>query len=174
MRDIDNSQDVISFDDITERFAELRDEQDSLVEEYREAAEENEGEDSPSERLADAINALSTFWDITPEEVPDSVEALDNDADEFNGDEELATLRKLIDETRGYGGDHQFEGDWYPGSLIRDSYFETYAEELAEDVGAISRDAQWPLGCIDWEKAARELQVDYSTVEYDGVTYWYR
>lgn len=33
-----------------------------------------------------------------------------------------------------------------------------YAQELAEDIGAISRDAQWPLYCIDWERAWRELE----------------
>lgn len=97
-------------------------------------------------------------------------------ADSFDADEaaELRTLESFVADMKGYGGDHQWEGDWYPVTLIRDSYFEDYAEELAEDIGAINRDASWPLGCIDWAKAARELQMDYSSAEYDGVTYWYR
>ena len=88
--------------------------------------------------------------------------------------EELQTLENLLEELKGCGGDEQWEGDWYPITLIRDSYFEDYAEELANDIGAINSEASWPNNCIDWERAARELQQDYSSVEFDGVTYWYR
>ncbi|RAV17494.1 hypothetical protein DQP57_00260 [Mycobacterium colombiense] len=88
--------------------------------------------------------------------------------------EEYAELTALLDELRGNGGDEQWRGDWYPVTLIRDSYFEDYAQELAEDIGAITGAEQWPHNCIDWERAARELRMDYTSVEYDGVTYWYR
>jgi len=47
-------------------------------------------------------------------------------------------------------------------------------EQLAEDIGAIDKDLQWPVYCIDWEQAANELRVDYSEVDYDGETYYYR
>lgn len=79
-----------------------------------------------------------------------------------------------LDECQGNGGDHEWRGDWYPVTLIRDSYFRDYAQELAEDIGAINADATWPNNCIDWERAARELQMDYTSVEFDGVTYWVR
>lgn len=87
---------------------------------------------------------------------------------------ELASLEGLLDDLRGNGGDEQWNGDWYPLTLIRDSYFREYAMELAEDIGAINADATWPNNCIDWDKAARQLQMDYITVEFDGMTYWYR
>jgi hypothetical protein len=32
----------------------------------------------------------------------------------------------------------------------------------------------WPRNCIDWKEAAEQLQQDYSCVEFDGTTYWYR
>jgi NAD(P)-dependent dehydrogenase (short-subunit alcohol dehydrogenase family) len=48
------------------------------------------------------------------------------------------------------------------------------AQQLAEDIGAISREDKWPLNCIDWAEAARELQVDYSSVTFGGVDYWIR
>ena len=65
--------------------------------------------------------------------------------------------------------------DWeYGVQLVRDSYFTDYAQQFAEDIGAIEDDARWPATCIDWEQAARELQQDYTPVEYDGVTYWAR
>lgn len=63
---------------------------------------------------------------------------------------------------------------WEDGiTFVKDSYFEEYAREFAEDIGAISGDERWPATCIDWEKAAGELQMDYSSVEFDGETYWY-
>ena len=94
-------------------------------------------------------------------------------------DEEVSerdTLGALLDElaSAGDGGDVQWEGEWYPITLIRDSYFKAYAQEFAEDIGALNPKASWPYNCIDWSFAARELQMDYTSVEYDGVTYWYR
>jgi antirestriction protein len=88
--------------------------------------------------------------------------------------EQHATLCAIMAELAGYGGDEQWEGDWYPLTLIRESYFQDYAQELAEDIGAVNRDATWPNNCIDWEQAARELRMDYSAITIDGVTYFYR
>lgn len=65
-------------------------------------------------------------------------------------------------------------GDHQDVTLIRDDYFTTYAEQLAEDIGAIDRNAQWPMSYIDWEAAANALRQDYSECELDGVTYLIR
>ena len=81
--------------------------------------------------------------------------------------QELATLKALAGEAEGYAS------DWTHGeTLIRDSYFKEYAEQLAEDTGDIDKNAKWPHTCIDWERAAKELQMDYIAVDFDGVTYW--
>src|SRR4051812_23122969 len=57
--------------------------------------------------------------------------------------------------------------DWsYGATLIREDHFEDYARQFAEDIGAINSDASWPYTCIDWERAARELQMDYTSVEF--------
>lgn len=65
--------------------------------------------------------------------------------------------------------------EWSHGlTLIHDSYFQDYAIEFAEDIGVIDRDASWPNNYIDWERAADALQSDYSCVEVDGETYWYK
>jgi hypothetical protein len=109
------------------------------------------------------------------------VEALGNcaaaDAPNF-GDteegEEFAELTNLLASLQGAGGDEQWRGDWYPVTLIRDDYFRTYAQELAEECGMISENAAWPARCIDWTQAARELRMDYTSVTYAGVTYWTR
>ena len=98
----------------------------------------------------------------------------ESEGDDNEEREELATLRGILDELKGYGGDEQWEGDWYPGTLIRDTYFEDYARELAEDIGAVDRNASWPNTCIDWEEAAEQLQQDYTTTDIEGTDYWYR
>lgn len=87
---------------------------------------------------------------------------------------EWKVLTAILADLQGMGGDEQWRGHWYPITLIRDSYFRTYAEELADDCGLIPRDAAWPMTCIDWEQAARELRYDYSAVDIEGVTYWTR
>ena len=82
---------------------------------------------------------------------------------------ELETLKALADEGANSAD------DWRHGAtLIRDSYFEEFAQQFADDIGAIDRNASWPLSCIDWKQAARELQMDYTSVDFDGVTYWVR
>lgn len=43
---------------------------------------------------------------------------------------------------------------------------EDFAQDMAEQLGDIKKDVQWPYTCIDWEKAARELMYDYR--EEDG------
>ena len=88
--------------------------------------------------------------------------------------EECDTLRDLLSDIEGMGGDEQWRGNWYPITLIRGSYFEDYARELAHDMRAGTDTEQWPYTCIDWEQAARELQQDYSSVEVNGITYWLR
>lgn len=58
--------------------------------------------------------------------------------------------------------------------FIADYDFKEYAQELAEDIGAINEVDNWPYTCIDWEHAARELSYDYSSVTIDGTDYLFR
>lgn len=82
---------------------------------------------------------------------------------------ELTALTDLAKQGEDYLEDWQ-----YGVTLVRDSYFETYAQEFAEELDLIPANTAWPFTCIDWAQAARELQMDYTSVEYDGVTYWAR
>ena len=88
--------------------------------------------------------------------------------------EELGMLEGILSELAGYGGDEEFEGDWYPLGLVADSYFQEYAQDLAEDCGMVDTSARWTMTCIDWKQAARELQMDYGNILIHGSTYWYR
>lgn len=132
---------------------------------------------SNSDDLIDVREIIERVETLEALRVPGPVD-LGDDADNATDQDvlfaELAEFEALLAALAGNGGDEQWRGDWYPVTLVRDSYFEDYARELAEDIGAIPDDARWPCTCIDWEKAASQLQQDYSTVEYDGVTYWYR
>lgn len=82
---------------------------------------------------------------------------------------ELGSLKALADEASDVSPDWE-----YGAPLIRETYFKQYAMELADDIGAVPANLAWPLTCIDWDQAARELQMDYSAVEFDGVTYYIR
>lgn len=120
---------------------------------------------------------MSNYIDNTQEiiDVRDIIERVVELETEQDGIEspcaELAELRGLLSELAGYGGDEQFEGDWYPVTLIRYSYFETYMDELLEDIGDIPRDLPCYLQItVDYVA----LQMDYSSVDVAGETYWYR
>ena len=107
---------------------------------------------------------------IDSRDVIERIEEL-QEQDKRDSDEqaELDALVKLADQASHYAA------DWEHGeTLICDSYFEEYAQELAEDCGMVPADIKWPCNCIDWEQAARELQQDYTSVDFDGVTYWIR
>jgi len=99
---------------------------------------------------------------IDSRDIIEAIESGDLDADDQKAFEELAK------EAEG-------SPDWEHGeTLIRDSYFEEYAQELAEDTGMVKGDEGWPLNHIDWEAAADELKNDYFSVDFDGVEYWIR
>jgi len=59
-------------------------------------------------------------------------------------------------------------------TLIPEDGFVEYAQELAEDIGAVEDFSAWPATCIDWQAAANDLATDYSTVEFDGESYYYQ
>lgn len=94
---------------------------------------------------------------------------LDGEVPDEEVAEELRVLEEFAKEAEGY------TSEWEDGAtFIDDSYFEDYARELADDIGAIPSDASWPLTHIDWEAAADELKQDYTTVELEGFTFYVR
>jgi hypothetical protein len=147
MKSIDNSQDSIDSRDVILRIAYLENDREILSEALEEAS-------VPAHKQS----RLEAYRDAKKEL---------EDWDEENS-EELKNLNALAKEAEGYR-------DWEHGAtLICESYFEDYARELAKDIGAITGDESWPATCIDWEQAAKELQMDYTSVEFDDVTYYMR
>ncbi|QBQ74438.1 hypothetical protein BcepSauron_058 [Burkholderia phage BcepSauron] len=128
---------------------------------------------------ADIIN-VSDICDRY-DELKDERDTHDSDDDraadwaDENPDEavELEQLEKILTELNGEGGDHQYEGNWYPGCLIRDSHFTEYCEQLVSDIGDMPREIPSYL-VIDWDATAKNLSVDYSTIDIEGTEYLYR
>lgn len=150
-----HNDDTIQVEDICERVEELRGERDSAAQDFIDYHEDR---------------GTNVHWD----------EGEAKWAEEFPDDAtELELLESLLSDMFGCGGNYQWEGDWYPDTLINDDYFQTYAEELAKDCGMVDREASWPNRHIDWEAAAEELKQDYSAVEVknadgESTTYQYR
>ena len=98
----------------------------------------------------------------------DELEAREDDQDDpLDADEaeRMAELREARDNI----------SEWiYGETLIREDYFTQYAQQLAEDIGAIDPSASWPLSHIDWEAAADALKQDYTEIELGGSTYYTR
>lgn len=103
------------------------------------------------------------------EKWPDDAPDIEDDPDAQDIVKTFLKLRDLDEE----GGN--YSSDWrYGSTCIADDYFATYAEEFASDIGAISREEQWPLQHIDWDAAADALKADYTAIEFDGSRYWVR
>jgi DNA-binding transcriptional ArsR family regulator len=116
----------------------------------------------------DTIDTRELDEELTTLEERDIDEPTD-DFDRVLDDDELERL-KALRELRDEIGE-----EWrYGVTLIPKDDFEDYARELAEDVGAIPSDYSWPTSHIDWTAAADALRMDYTTTDFDGVTYLYR
>lgn len=160
-REISNSEDVIDSRDVIERIEELESEWQDLVDTVTDA----------EDTLADANDPTSAIAD-NPSEIVELEGAVDSAKDELeqwdtdNGDE-LKALKELAEEGGG-------SPDWkYGESLIRDSYWTEYVQQLLEDCGDLPKDLPHYIE-IDWERTARNIQVDYFSVDFDGVEYWIR
>ncbi len=150
---IDQYADVLDVRDIIARVEELESE-------LQDAMDANE-EGHTLETLAEYVDAIRQDCSAA------HAHPLINEA------EELTALRAFLEELAGSGGDEQWRGDWYPVTLIRDSYFVDYVQELLEDCGDIPKNLPHYIH-IDWESTARDIRVDYSGADFHGVTYWYR
>lgn len=87
---------------------------------------------------------------------------------------ELAALAALADQAES-------SPDWtYGETLIRESYFEDYIEQLIDDccpeVSKALSSGEWPMRHLklDIEDAAHEAKQDYFEVEFNGATYLIR
>lgn len=103
------------------------------------------------------------------EELIDSINHKNSpEADQW---EELDKLESLISDLCGNGGDEQWEGDWYPVTLIHESYFEASMDEMIAGCYEIPKDLpSFMTIVLDYDA----LKQDYTTCEFGGETYYYR
>ncbi len=121
---------------------------------------------SNSDDIIDSRNVIARIEELK-NEIGDVVPGTSVEFHELR--DELKVLEALVEEASDYAADWQ-----YGETLIRATYFKEYAQELAEDIGAIKDNCQWPNDCIDWDQAASELQMDYTCIDFDGIDYWIR
>lgn len=128
------------------------------------------------------INTLSHDDIIDVRDIIERIEELESSKDNHEQDpegghwsdeeeQELITLTAIMEDLKGNGGDEQWRGDWYPVTLIRESYFEEYMDEMVADCYEVPKNLP-SFMTITLDYVA--LQMDYTSTEIDGVTYLYR
>jgi hypothetical protein len=94
-----------------------------------------------------------------PEDLPEAIEALedaDHDLEVYEAYEDnVGTSPSSASDIQDLIRDAE---EAYQGEFKDD---ETFAENLADDLGYLNKQMSWPYSCIDWERAASELMMDY-------------
>jgi len=172
--------DIIDLRDVVE-------ERDRIVTAFHDAAEERDA-DAIAENEADprgddrcsneCVCTISEKMDADAyEDLADLAEVIEENGDLMDAAEitpdDLDYLRAVAELVGDICDDIRSAAQNEP-VMILDSYFEEYAEQLADDIGAIDRDAGWPVCHIDWKAAAEALAQDYTEVTFGGNTYLWR
>jgi len=123
---------------------------------------------------------VDTTLDLTAEiidvrDIIDRFEKIESEmfVDDIRETGEPEKLHSILEELKGDGGDARWRGDWYPVTLIQNKYFKDYVRDLLDDCDVIPKDLPNYVA-IDWETTAQNILVDYTPIEIDGLTYWYR
>ena len=151
-------ENILDSRDIIKKIEEIEGDIEGMREEAAEFQVEIDAADAAEEitiPIADRIATLRMDVETLGEQIQDLRD-------------ELAPWKELADEFGGYG-------DWDHGeALILESHFKEYAQQLAEDIGAMEDSSRWPGNCIDWDQAADDLKMDYTEATAGGYTYYMR
>jgi antirestriction protein len=145
--DIDSSTDVEAL---------IEEIQESLLDgEVSEKEHDNEVEFDQMECSTSLISDMIELDNL--DDLPAAIEALENADQDIEVYEAYAAnmgtrsgndLEDIISEA-----DEAYQGEY-------DSD-EKFAQEMADQLGSVDHNASWPMNCIDWEFAAKELMYDY-------------
>lgn len=119
------------------------------------------GENMTQNELYDAIRDIETLQNAANEA---------EDIDGHNGD--ILDAYDNYDEAIVEAFAYCFGWDYVTRDAMDEAYSgqydsdEEFAQDMAEQMGDIKEDIQWPHSYIDWERAARDLMYDYC--EHDG------
>lgn len=100
--------------------------------------------------LAEELDELREEFDLGPEG-KERMEALATLEQELGGDLHIASRNV---------------------TLIHENDFKKYAQDYARDMG-LKTDG-WPYDSINWEEAADDLKPDFTSVDFDGESYYTR
>lgn len=148
MRDISIGDNILDSRDVIKKYEELNDELEALMQAVEDAYQTWDNNREDLELLAALKDSVVNMQDWS-------------DWDDYKNWKEFCEQGESL-------------SDWtYGETLILDDYFTRYAQELADDIGAVRAEG-WPNDCIDWEQATDQLKMDYTAIEIDGTTYWAR
>lgn len=161
-RTLDSSSDTLDVRDLIERCEELRTERDDLQGAIDTAKADADGFD-PEQGGGDEV------------ELQQAIAATERDLEAWSDEyaSELSDLESVLADLKGTGGDEQWNGHWYPLTLIRYDHFTDHCKELAEEFQYLNSDFPTWIE-IDWEATARNMKVNYQSVDIDGVEFYYR
>lgn len=143
-----NTDSHIDVRNVIERYEEL---ETALLDCFNEQ-QEIEGDDTTTNDVEDS--AFQEWVKVTTHD----------DAQEF------ISLRDLLEDLKGNGGDEDWRGDWYPLTLIRESAFEEAMDEMVAECYELPELPSFMTVTLDYVA----LQMDYTSTEIDNVTYLYR
>ena len=110
-----------------------------------------------SRDIIERIEELESF-------IEDNVNENSDDITEWK--EELRILAELAEEGENYSPDWEFGSQ-----LIHEDYFEQYMDDMLEDIGDIPRNLPCYLTItIDYDA----LKMDYTSIDFNGETYFVR
>ena len=148
---MDFTENIIDTRDLQDRIDELNDDIDTLDNEISELSEEI---DDLDENDPDDKNEI----DLKLDDIEDKREQIEE------LQEELSMLLDVESEVPEFR---------HGETLIHENYWVEYVQDLCEDCGYISRDFPHWIA-IDWDATADNVAADYSTIELDGNTYYFR
>lgn len=142
--------------DLNKRLDELTEKQDNIA--------------AAKEELEELKEELASAGDEEKEELEEKIIDKESDIESLESDfdkdeqEELAELENLESEI----------SEWRHGeTLIHEDNWINYVKEILEDYGDTPMNLPWYV-VINWEETAETLKSDYSEIEYQGSTYYYR
>ena len=168
-----DSRDIINY--YEERLDE-KETYESIVEEAEEALEEADEEYLSSRMAYERDDSERERYEYLEKVYEDSLKDLEDatkDLEDAFDHDEFKLLEDIISQGEG-------SPDWsYGETLIHESYFTQYIEELINDCYEMPKEflnGNWPWNHMemDWESAAEEAKSDYMTIEADGETYYIR
>ena len=181
MPDVNSNEDIMDSRDVIEAVEELESdvefkeseveeaigELDRLEEELEKIKEQIDDDDGSDD---DVLLEVETARDEHETAIANQECIVDELREEVKDiEEELKPIKEFADEGEGYG-------DWEHGeTLIRESYFVDYAKDLVQDIGDLPQVLPAYIeNNIDWDGVANDLLIDYTSLDFEGETYYMR